>query len=195
MNLFPVNTKLKVFTFFLVILPVISFFTQRFFSVQANQLELFSRHLMVNYADWLFIPFNLFVLWAADFSRKKLVVFLGISFILNIGINYYWSTLAGQGVINSHLFVGSQITIAGVIHFLFSWFQAGLVGIFFFHTKHNKYCLYCLLSLTGYALTIIYSSFVFHHGKPLITDIGLGIFLFILIGYKLIPFKSRLKLS
>ncbi len=187
------DSRRRSLTFILVILPIVSFFAQRFFAVQANQLELFSTHIMVNYADWLFVPFNLFVLYAANFSRKKLFIFLGISLVFNIGINFYWSMLSGQGIIQSHLFVSNspQITIGGIIHLLFSWFQAGLVGVFFIYTKHNKYVIYCLVSMVFYALTLVFGSYIFHNGKPLITDLVLCLFLLAVIFYNFYIYRQR----
>lgn len=187
------NSKLRTLTFVLVLLPFVSFFAQRYFAVQAGQLGLFARHLMVNYADWFFVPFNLFVLSAARFTKKNLFIFLGISLALNLGINYYWSTLSVQGVLHSHLFVSGAglLTIAGVIHLLFSWVQAGLVGLFFFYTQYNKYTIYCLLSLVCYAATLFFSSYIFHKGKPLITDLGLGVILLSIIVFKFYIYNAQ----
>jgi len=189
------NSKLRVITFILVLLPVLSFFSQRFFAVQSNQLELFSTHIMVNYADWLFIPFNLFVLFATALTRRNLLIFLGIGLVLNIGIHYYWGTLSEQGLIQSHLFVNgvSEMTNGGIVHLLFSWIQTSLIGLFFFFTKNNKYVIYCLISLLFYVFTLFYGSYVFHNGKPLITDIGLGLGLIMAIAFTFYRYRFSSK--
>src|ERR1017187_9588905 len=60
----------------LAALPAGSFALQYSFSSLDSRLPLLFNHFTVSYIDWVFVPFNFFVVWAVNWRRGGLLLIL-----------------------------------------------------------------------------------------------------------------------
>lgn len=131
---------MKIFiSIFFAIIPILAFFIQRHFSKKENNIQGFKLHWTVYYGDWIFIPFNIILVYSVIINNKTLLPIILISFILNILMHIYWGRINKKvnGILYFYKKGEDNITKAGIIHLLFSTFQMSLILIFIFSMYQN----------------------------------------------------------
>jgi len=120
----------------LAILPVASFLIQYSLSLHAGTLHAFFHHLTVMVVDWVFVPFNFFVVKVIDWGKGgKIFVIACISVALNALTHAYWQY---NGLDFGHMITRNQIVLpAGWVHLAFSTIQMMLLVAFVFCRNLN----------------------------------------------------------
>jgi hypothetical protein len=115
----------------LALLPVASFLAQYLFSVRSGTQQFMMKHLTVMIVDWVFVPFNFFVVRVIDWRRGGAIyVIASISVILNVLTHAFWQY--------NRLDFGHMITQVGVVlpagwvHLAFSSLEMTLLVAFVF---------------------------------------------------------------
>jgi hypothetical protein len=116
------------------LLPVVSFLAQYILSVRAGTQQFLLHHLTVMVVDWVFVPFNFFVVRVIDWRQGgKLYVITCISVVLNALTHAYWQY---NGLDLGHMISKSEIVLpAGWVHLSFSTLQMVLLVGFVFCRK------------------------------------------------------------
>jgi hypothetical protein len=148
----------------LALMPVAAFLAQYFLSVHAGTQRFFLRHLTVIVVDWVFVPFNFFVVGVIDWRQgKKLYLIFCISVILNTLTHAYWQY--------NRLDFGHMITTAGIVlpagwvHLTFSILEMVLLVAFVFCRNQNAQSLrLSTIFATIYFLTMALCGYVMHRG-------------------------------
>ena len=127
-----------IWTLILVLIPIISFLLNYYFSIQSNTLQQFKGNYALYYLDWLFLPFNLLILYAFKLDKKKLMIFTISSFIIIGFLNaMYWQFSRN----------------VGYIHGIFASIELGLLlTIVFSEWKIKKYAIISLIPILIYFL-------------------------------------------
>jgi hypothetical protein len=115
----------------LALLPVAAFLLQYIFSLRAGTLHALFHHLTVMVVDWIFVPFNFFVVGVIDWQQgKKLYLIFSLSLALNALTHAYWQY---NGLDFGHMITSSGIVLpAGWVHLAFSTLEMVLLVAFVF---------------------------------------------------------------
>jgi len=161
------------FAILLVLIPVLSFTFQYYFSKRENLLKSFKRHFTCYYLDWIFVPFNFCIAFILNLNAILLYCFL-ISFIFTLVSHIFWLRKNNNG----HMFNSEKkrISFAGVVHFIFMTFELGLILAFIFVGINNLFTYLCSFVLVIFFFMAIYGSKRIH-GRVAIDDL-----LFLTIG-------------
>ena len=116
------------------LLPVVSFLTQYILSMRAGTQQFLFHHLTVMIVDWVFVPFNFFVVRVIDWRKGgTLYVIACISVVLNALTHAYWQY---NGLDLGHMITKSGFVLpAGWVHVAFSTVQMILLVGFVFCRK------------------------------------------------------------
>src|SRR5262249_22993484 len=112
--------------FSLGLMPIVSFLLQYIMSVQAGTVQLLFQHITVTFFDWIFVPFNFFVVRFIDWRRAG-VMFLAtiISVVCNIFAHAFWQYELADA---SHMFGGDRTVLpAGWVHVAFSTLETVVI--------------------------------------------------------------------
>jgi hypothetical protein len=150
-----------------------------------GRLHLFRGHLVMYYADWVFIPFNGLIVYLISPTTEDIVLFLIISLILVSIFHTYWmiQLIAEQREV--HLYNGRTKTayITAPLHFVFSTFQT-TVALLFLTSPSTNPLMFVGIGLLGAFLLIGLLSSHKIHGRAIFPDIILIIGGFILLAAK-----------
>ena len=116
----------------LSLLPGVSFLLQYTLSVYSGTDLSFFRNYTVAYLDWLFVPFNLVVVWTIDWRRGGAVLLIVfVSIIANIIAHAIWQY---YGIDGGYMITrGTQVVLpAGWAHLGFSIIETTLILAFVF---------------------------------------------------------------
>jgi hypothetical protein len=116
----------------LALLPAASIVSQYVLSLHAGTESCFFQNYTVAYVDWVFVPFNLLVVWRIDWQRGgALFVMLFLSVVANIVGHAIWQY---HGIDGGHMIArDTQVVLpAGWLHLGFSIVQATLILGFIF---------------------------------------------------------------
>lgn len=115
-------------------LPLLSFLLQWVFSHEAGTLPVMMRHPTVMIVDWVFVPFNYFVVSVIDWRRgAALYVITVCSVMLNVATHAYWQRYQLDP---GHMILANGVTLpAGWAHLSFSILQMVLLVAFVFCRK------------------------------------------------------------
>jgi hypothetical protein len=152
-------------------LPVLAFGLQWILSRHAGTEPIFARHLTVVVVDWVFVPFNYFVVSVIDWRRGGLLFILTVvAVIVNAFTHAYWQY---NHIDPGHMITGNAVVLpAGWVHLAFSTIQMILLTAFIFCRKTNAAHLraattlagvyFVLMGICGYAMhgQVIFSDFV-----------------------------------
>ena len=171
----------------LAVLPLISFLGQLAFSIKAGTEHIMYHHLTVMVVDWVFVPFNYFVVRVIDWRNGgRLYSIVCISVILNILTHAFWQYNAGDP---GHMINNAGVVLpGGWVHLAFSILEMVLLVAFVFCRKPNASGLGIVTLLAAtYFLVMGVCGYVIHSGF-MISDVivsGSGLF-FVLVYPRLI---------
>jgi hypothetical protein len=120
----------------LALLPVVAFVAQYLLSLRAGTQGFLFHHLTVMVLDWVFVPFNFFVVQVIDWEKGgRLYLIASISVALNALTHAYWQY---NGLDLGHMISPAGIVLpAGWVHLVFSSLQMVLLVAFVFCRKPN----------------------------------------------------------
>lgn len=148
----------------LALLPPASFLAQYVFSVRAGTYHVLFHHLTVMVVDWVFVPFNFFVVRVIEWRRGgRLYVIMCISVILNLLTHAFWQY---NGSDLGHMITKTGIVLpAGWVHLAFSIMETVLLLAFVFCCKTNaaENGIVTILA-TVYFLTMGICGYAMHNG-------------------------------
>lgn len=145
----------------LSLLPVASFLLQYFFSIRAGTQSIMLHHPTVAYLDWIFVPFNFFVVGTIDWRRGgRMFVLAFVSVVMNVLTHAYWQY---HGLDPGHMITHSGFVLpAGWVHLAFSTVEMTILLAFVFCRRglpHNINIATALaamyfvgMALAGYAI-------------------------------------------
>ena len=115
-------------------LPIASFVGQFILSLRAGTLPVMLHHPTVMAADWVFVPFNYFVIRTIDWRRGgRLFLIACVSISLNVTGHAFWQY---RHLDPGHMITASGATLpAGWIHLAFATVEAILLIAFVFCRK------------------------------------------------------------
>ncbi|HET6842471.1 MAG TPA: hypothetical protein VFK06_12430 [Candidatus Angelobacter sp.] len=121
----------------LALMPLISFAAQYLFSVHAGTQYILFHHLTVTVVDWIFIPFNFFVVRVIDWHRGgRIYLITCISVILNVLTHAYWQY--NQLDLGHMIKNNGAVLPAGWTHLSFSILETILLFAFVFCRKSES---------------------------------------------------------
>lgn len=148
----------------LVFLPLISFVAQYFFSIRAGTSDIMLHHLTVTIVDWIFIPFNYFVMRVIDWRRgERLFQIASLSVGINILVNAYWQY---NGIDFGHMITKTGIVLpAGWVHMVFSIIEMTLLVAFVFCRREDiRISKWVSLAAVSYFFTMLICGYLMHSG-------------------------------
>lgn len=112
-------------------LPVLSFIAQYLLSVRAGTQNALFHHLTVMILDWVFVPFNFFVVRVINWNRgARLFVIFCVSLFLNAATHAYWQY---NGLDLGHMITKTEVMLpAGWVHLVFSTIETSVLVAFVF---------------------------------------------------------------
>lgn len=115
----------------LALMPLLSFAGQYFFSLRDGTQGLMLRHLTVTVVDWVFVPFNFFVVREIDWSRGgRLYALFCVSTALTVAAHANWQL---HGLDLGHMITKTGVVLpAGWLHLVFSILEMTLLTAFVF---------------------------------------------------------------
>jgi hypothetical protein len=166
----------------LMVLPLLSFLGQYYFSARAGTLQLMLRHPTVTYADWIFAPFNFLAAKIIDWKRGLAMYVIGaISSALVIATHALWQS---QGADPGHMITkGGVVLAAGWVHIVFSILEMTLLVAFVFCRKPRSPLMAQATALAAaYFVTMAVSGYAIHH-RLILSDacVSLGGLFFVLL--------------
>lgn len=122
-------------------MPAISFALQLWFSSQDDTVHLLFSHFTVSYIDWVFVPFNLFVVRAVDWRRGGSIFAAAVAaLVFNIVAHAYWQSALTEHP--GHMFGPEHVVLrSGWVHVGYATIQMTLILAFLF-VRHPspRYC-------------------------------------------------------
>lgn len=149
---------------FLGLIPIISFLCQYLLSLKAGTQQIFFHHLTVIIVDWLFLPFNFFVVRVIDWRRGgTLYLITCISVVLNILTHAFWQY---NGADPGHMISKEGIFLpAGWVHLAFSSIEMALLVAFIFCRKRNSQGFRIVtIFATTYFIAMVICGYIMHNG-------------------------------
>lgn len=152
------------FGLLLALIPIINFFFKYYFSKRNKELPLFKKHLTTYYFDWIFLPFNFFLVYTLNLELKNILIIIFLSIISFIFLLLYWIKTHKKERRPVYLFdiKSERIKPAGFIELLFFITQCTLIFSFIFSTLNNSFVYLQLIFLLFFLLTSIFSSIKIH---------------------------------
>src|SRR5437763_12295339 len=120
----------------LALLPLASFLGQGVLSYRAGTQQILFHHFTVTVADWIFVPFNFFVVRIIEWRRGlRLYLITYISIMLNVLMHAFWQY---RKLDPGHMITKEGIILpAGWVHLTFSILEMILLAAFVFCRKAN----------------------------------------------------------
>jgi hypothetical protein len=150
-------------------LPVVAFSMQWILSIRADTQPIFAHHLTVVILDWVFVPFNYFVVSVIEWRRGgTLFIVTSLSVVLNVGTHAFWQY--------NRLDPGHMITPLGVVlpagwvHLAFSIIEMILLMAFVFCRKLNAPHLRATTALAGVYFVLMAVCGYAMHGRVIVSD-------------------------
>jgi hypothetical protein len=127
-------------------------------------------HFTVMYVDWLFVPFNYYIVRIIDWRRGlSLYAIMVLSLTLNIVTHAYWQATRvdpGHMISSDHVML-----LGGWVHLWFSTLQTTLVCAFLFtQRKLPRYSTRATWLFLAYLVCSGISGYIMNHGF-MITDV------------------------
>lgn len=166
----------------LAVLPIASFICQYLFSLRAGTCQILFHHLTVMVVDWVFVPFNIFVVRVIEWRRGgRLYLIMCASVILNLLTQAFWQ-YSGSDL--GHMITKAGVVLpAGWVHLAFSIAETVLLAAFVFCRKAGAKGIGIVTILaTIYFVTMGICGYIMHKGF-IVSDVILffcGIF-FVLV--------------
>jgi hypothetical protein len=178
--------RILIINFCLALLPVFSFLGQYFFSKNAGTEHILFHHQTVMIVDWIFIPFNFWVISTIDWNKGfNIYIVVIVSVVLNIATHAFWQY---NKLDPGHMITNAGIILpAGWVHLAFSTLETILLIAFVFCRKAeaSKIILVTLLG-TLYFLTMGICGYIMHQKFILSDVIVVASGLFFILIYPLI---------
>jgi hypothetical protein len=148
----------------MAVLPLVSFLGQLAFSCKSGTQHMMYHHLTVMVVDWVFVPFNYFVVSVIDWHRGgRIYLIMCMSVILNIVTHAFWQYNAldpGHMINKAGVFLP-----AGWVHLGFSITETALLIAFVFsrRVKTTGIGIVTILA-TVYFVTMGICGYIMHGG-------------------------------
>ena len=152
----------------LALLPLFSFVAQWIFSARSGTLPLMFRHPTVMAVDWIFVPFNYFVVEAIDWRRGgRLFAIAGLAVVLNAATHAYWQY---NGLDPGHMISAQQVVLpAGWVHLAFSTIETSLLIAFVFARRAEIESIGAAVAATLYFVFMAAAGY-WLHGQLILSD-------------------------
>ena len=170
----------------LALLPFASFLAQYIFSLRAGTYQVLVHHLTVMVVDWVFVPFNFFVVRVIEWRRGgRLYLIMCISVMLNLLTHAFWQY---NGLDPGHMITKTEIVLpAGWVHVAFSIMETVLLIAFVFCRKADATGIRIVTILAAiYFLTMGICGYAMHNGFIISDAIVLFGGLFFVLVYPLL---------
>jgi hypothetical protein len=148
----------------LALLPLASFLCQYVFSLRAGTCQVLFHHLTVMVVDWVFVPFNFYVVRVIEWRRgATLYLIMCISVVLNTLTHAFWQY---NGLDLGHMITKAGIVLpAGWVHLAFSNLETVLLAAFVFCRKAKAPGIGIATVVAAiYFLTMGICGYVMHNG-------------------------------
>lgn len=148
----------------LALLPVASFLAQCVLSVRSGTQQFLLHHLTVTVVDWVFVPFNFFVVRVIDWQRGgRLYLIACISVALNALTHAYWQY---NGLDLGHMITRAGYVLpAGWVHLVFSSLEMVLLVAFVFCRRTDAMALRITTVIASiYFVTMGACGYAMHNG-------------------------------
>lgn len=155
--------RLRVTGALLALLPVVAFVAQYMLSLRAGTHGFLFHHLTVMVLDWVFVPFNFFVVQVIDWEKGgRLYLIASVSVALNALTHAYWQY---NGLDLGHMINPAGIVLpAGWVHLVFSSLQMVLLVAFVFCRKPNAPAVRTTTAIAAlYFVTMGICGYAMHH--------------------------------
>lgn len=174
----------------LALLPPLSFVLQRYLSRRAGTEEFFSHHLTVMVVDWIFIPFNFFVVRTIDWRLGvRLYAITVIAVALNVLTHAYWQA---QGLDLGHMITPDGVVLAaGWVHLAFSIIETILLIAFVFCRDPSADGRVASGLAVVYFLVMVTCGYLMHHGLIASDVVVSGAGIFFVLGYPRLTMRMR----
>jgi hypothetical protein len=178
--------KEVVISIILALIPLISFYFQYYFSKKHNFHHIFKKNPACFYFDWLFILFNFFLIYTIDFNFQKLFILFFVSLVGNLFFHIEWAKIHIKEKKEAHMFdiKNKKITKAGIVHFLFSFIETILIGLFILSFSKSIFVYLELSILFFFLIGLLYSSKKVY-GRVIPIELALVLVSFAMFLYKL----------
>lgn len=113
---------------FLLLIPILSFGLQLYFSFKIGTLDLFFHHYNVSIVDWIFIPINLIAYKIIRWDRADILFqTLCITLTLSCIVHHQW---AMELVDPGHMITKEQVMLpSGWVHLIFTAVELAIVSL------------------------------------------------------------------
>lgn len=112
------------------LLPIIYIALVHIFARREKVMPYIKAHFPTRVADWLFVPFNLGLVFFAYFVLEQVILLTTVSLAAMLWMNIVWKNNANGGTSISHK-KGKMYSV-GIIHTIYGVIQLVLVGVYFF---------------------------------------------------------------
>jgi hypothetical protein len=146
----------------LAAMPAVSFALQYMFDLQAARMML--HHLTISYVDWIFVPFNFFVVHVIDWRRGGILFAItSVAIAANIAAHAMWQHGADDV---GHMITKDQVILpAGWCHLAYSTLQMILVLAFVFARRPDApFVLVTSALAVGYFVGAAICGYLMHDG-------------------------------
>jgi hypothetical protein len=169
----------------LAVLPFASFVGQYIFSLSAGTWAIMHRHLTVMVVDWVFVPFNYFVVRSIQWSRGgRMFIIWSLSVVLNLLTLAVWQR---TGADFGHMIApGGVVLAAGWVHLGFATIETSLLVAFVFCRNASARTNITTALACVYFLTMSACGYWMHHGFISSDVCAAGFGLFFVLVYPLI---------
>lgn len=153
----------------LPILPIASFLMQYVFSARAGTQSILLHHPTVTFLDWIFVPFNYYVVGAIDWQRgARMFVLTFVSLVMNILTHAYWQY---HGLDTGHMITRSGFVLpAGWVHLAFSTVEMTILLAFVFSRRAKPHHIKTATTLaTIYFVGMAFAGYAIH-GRLILSD-------------------------
>jgi hypothetical protein len=167
----------------LALLPFVSFVSQYLLSKRAGTLAILHHHLSVMIVDWVFVPFNYFVVRAIRWSLGgRMFVIWCFVIVFNLLTVAIWQV---TGADFGHMIsAGGVVLPAGWVHLGFATIETFLLTAFVFCRDRSSTQIGITSALaTAYFITMITCGYWMHHGFILSDVVAAGSGLFFVLVY------------
>jgi hypothetical protein len=175
-----------IWSILLALLPFLKWGSQYVISKKNGLLKSFKKHWTAYYADWLFVGFNFFFLYAVNFS-KVFYLFLVISLTLTLCNHHVWGKNNKLNKGSSHFFQkkSDKLNLSGVIHIIFSAIEMTFVLSVLFLSSIIPFIFGALFFTFLFGISMIYGSYKIH-GKISKMDGLVGILIIFIVVLKVV---------
>ena len=178
------------FGILLIILPILNFIIQYYYTRTTKTLDLFKNHWIAYWGDFIFIPINI-LFFAMNTVSSLTIGWLFLASIVFNSIIHRWRWWANKKWIISHMFysTSSKLNPAWITHFIYSVIETTvLMAIIFSHYNANTFPL-LFGSIIVFSAVLLVGSYHLHK-KIVIRDVLVFVALSLALIIKMIVWNT-----